>query len=292
MKAIKRLIITLLVIVIVVAAAGCAGYFYVRSAFGIDLFNTVGQLRTLGEEVDEASLCPNAFSNTDMVDVQTEVNKSVEDLITYSEEHGYSVNFDNLPDEMKYIIKLTDKQVGALAQTVVTQEMHGKIEVSGKQLGVELKQVEFSGISDGNALFNAVVKVDLSSVKDEMSGFPFNLLKGMVPDNFYVSSTVYVKKGASAFSYSVEHRSLTVNNLSAADTEDLFHTLDLVLQIGSAESLNEEIGETFLSSLIGSQTKTGLAYSLKPIGASDYSFVQEGGIGYFVVERGSLVFLG
>ena len=290
MKAMERLIATVLVIVIVVAAIGCAGYFYVRSTFGIDLFNTIGQLNKLGEEVDEASLCPNAFSNADMVDVQTEVNKSVEDLITYTEEQGYSVNFDNLPDEMKYIIKLTDKQVGALAQTVVTQEMHGKIDVGGKQLGLELKQVDFSEISDGNALFNAVVKVNLSSVKDEMSSFPFNLLKGMIPDSFYVSSTGYVKKGVGAFSYSVEHRSLTVNNLSATDTEDLFHTLDLVLQIGSAEILNEQIGETFLSSLIGSQTETGLAYSLRSIGASDYSFVTEGGVDYFVVERGALVF--
>lgn len=289
MKAIKKLLVTIIVIVLILAIVVFGGYFFIRSTYGIDLMNTIGQLNALSEEVDESALCPNAFSDKDMVDVQTEVNNSVEDLITYTEEHGYSINFGNLPDEMKYIIKLTDKQVGALAQTVVEQEMQGKIEVGGNRLGITLKQVEFSQISNGSALFNAVVKVDLTSIKSGMTEFPMNLLTSFVPDSFYVSSTVWVQKGSQAFTYTVEHRSLTVNSLSAADTEDLFHTLDTVLQIGSAESLNKQIGETFLASLVGSESQTGLAYSLKNIGASDYSFVMEGNEGYFVVEMGSFL---
>lgn len=285
MKAIKRFFVTVLVIVLVLAIALVGGYFYIRSAYGIDLINTVGQLKTLGEDVDETALCPNAFSDADMVDVQTEVNKSVEDFITYTEEHGYLVNFDNLPDEMKYIIKLTDRQVGALAQTVISQEMQGKIEVGGNSLELTLKQVEFSEIQDGNALFNSVVKVDLSSIKAGMNEFPLSWLKGYVPDCFYVSSTVCVQKGNRAFAYTVSHRSLTVNNLSPSDTEDLFHTLDVVLKIGSAETLNLQIGEALIGSLIGVEGQNGLAYSLREIGAEDYSFITEDGCGYFAVLR-------
>lgn len=285
MKALKKLFVFLLVLVALLAIALCGGYFYIRSSYGIDLFDTVKQLKVLGETVEESELCPNAFSDEDMVDVQSTVNESVEDFIAYSEENGYFINFDNLPEEMKYIIKLTDKQVGALAQTVIAQEMNGQVEVGGKTLGINLKQVEFSDIADGNATFNAVVKIDISSIKEEMTGFPLSWLKSYVPDSFYVSSTVFVEKGDEAFAYSVSHVSLTVNNLTAEDTADLFHTLDVVMGIGSAESLNRQIGETLVSSLIGSQNQNGLAYSLKDIGATDYSFITEDGEGYFEVLR-------
>ena len=75
----------------------------IKNTYDIDLIKTVKEFKTLSEPVDENSLCPNAFSDEDMVDVQSIVNQSVEDFITYSSENGYSVNFNNLPDEMKYI---------------------------------------------------------------------------------------------------------------------------------------------------------------------------------------------
>lgn len=285
MKALKRLISALMTIITVAVACLMVGYVYIMLKYDIDLFKTAGQLKALSKTVDESALCPEAFSEADMVDVQTEVNKSVENMITYTEEYGYNVNFDDLPEEMKYVIKLTDKQVGALLDTVIKQEMNGKIDVGGKQIDLQLLQVDFSEITETDLLINTVVKLDITALTDEMQGFPFGYLKKSVPDNIYVSSTLKVTKGVLPFSYILEHSALTLNNLSAQDTEDLFHTLDVLLKIGSAKDLNEQIGTTLLESLIGSESQNGLAYSLKDIGAKDYAFLTESGEDYFAVMR-------
>ena len=280
MKAIKRLITGIILFLLLIAFVIVGGYIYIRSSYGIDLIKTVGQFKTLSETVDESSLCPNSFDESDMLDVQNEVNKSAENLITYTEENGYCVNFDNLPAEMKYIIKLSDKQVGALADTVVVQEMDGKITLGEKQVGLKVKQVDFSLITESDVLFNTVICLDVTSLKDDMQGFPLNYLRNYIPDNFYISSTVKVTKGSKNFSYSVTHSSLTVNNLTKDDTEDLFHTLDVVFNIGSAKDLNVQVGSALLGTLIGSDTQNGLAYSLKDIGAKDYVFLSESGLEY------------
>lgn len=70
MKAIKGLIITLIVIVALAGVTIIGGYIYVRSTYGIDLFRTAGQLKTLSQTPDESVLCPNAFSASDMADVK------------------------------------------------------------------------------------------------------------------------------------------------------------------------------------------------------------------------------
>ena len=273
-------------IVILCGGVLVGGYFYIKGTYDIDLINTVKELKILSEPVNETELCPHAFSDSDMVDMQTEVNKSVENFITYTEEHGYSVNFDDLPDDMKYIIRLTDKQVGALAQTVVKQEIGGKIDFGGKSVEMALKQVEFSHLQENSVLINTIISIDLSVFKNDMPDkFPFPYLKQFIPDALYVSSTVKVLKTDTAFSYTVSHDSLTINNLNKADTEDLFHTLDVVLKVGSAESLNINVGNAIANALIGNETNNGLAYSLKEIGATDYEFSEETGIYYFSVLR-------
>ena len=95
MKAIKKLIISLVVIVAILGVAVIGGYIYVRTTYGIDLFRTAGQLKTLTQEVDETALCPNAYGDKDFVDMRTEVNKRLDGLISYEEGkgyNGYSVN--------------------------------------------------------------------------------------------------------------------------------------------------------------------------------------------------------
>ena len=286
MKILKKLFTLLLLAIILVGSVATCGYFYIKKTYDIDLIKTVKELKTLSEPVNETTLCPNAFSDSDMVDVQTIVNQSVEDFITYSIEHGYSVNYDDLPDEMKYIIRLTDKQVGALAQTVVKQEIDGKINFGGKDVNVALKQVEFSSIQTNSVLINTVIAVDVTAFKlDVPDKFPFSYLKKFIPDTLYVSSTVKIDKGATAFSYTVSHDSLTINNLSKADTEDLFRTLDIVLSVGTADSWNLQIGRAIANALIGNDVDNGIAYSLKEIGATDYEFSQDTENAYFSVLR-------
>lgn len=287
MKLIKGLLTTLLTLIAIVSVSVIGVYIYVRVQYNIDLFNTVIQLKTLSEKVDEDALCPNKFDlENDMVDVQVVVNKSVDDMITYTEEHGYSVNFDKLPDEMKNIISLSDKQVGALAQTIIEQEIGGEIEIGNTFFGVDLLQVDFANIGEKSADFNAIVRLDITEAKSQIpTGFPFNFLSKYIPDFFYISSTVKVNHLEEAFRYELAPVSFTINNLDHKNTEDLFRTVDLILKTGSSDKLNLMIADMFISSLIGSEETNGLAYSLKEIGGKDYLFQTVGDSDFFTVLR-------
>ncbi len=288
MKVLKRLIISLVVIVAILAVAVIGGYIYVRTTYGIDLFRTAGQLKTLTQEVDETALCPNAYGDKDFVDMKTEVNSKFDGLIAYEEGkgyNGYSVNFASLEGKSMVSMSLTEKQVGAIAQTVFYEQTGGKIKIGEKEVSVTVVQVDFSEFAEnGSADFNVVAKLDLIPFKADMGGFPYKYFIKYIPDSFYVSSTVRVDKTeAEGFAYTVTHKSLTLNNLSADDTADLFNTLNAVLKIGTAENLNMQIGTTAVNALIGTSESPGFAYSFKAVGATTFNFRTVSDADWFVV---------
>ena len=290
MKAIRNLIITLVVIVAILGVVIIGGYVYVRTTYGIDLFRTAGQLKTLTKDVDESALCPNAYGEQDFVTMKSEIDKRFSGLIVYEKGkgyNGYSVNFDALNGKvMTDMISLTEKQVGAVAQTVFFGQTAGKLKIGGKDVSVTVVQIDFSEIAaNGSADFNVVAKIDLTPFKADMDGFPYKYFKKYIPDNLYVSSTVRVDKTeADGFSYKVSHKSLTLNNLSADDTADLFNTLNAVLKIGTAENLNMQVGETAVNALIGTEKSNGFAYSLKAIGATAFKFETASDAERFIVN--------
>lgn len=278
MKAIKRIIISLVVIVAILGVAVIGGYIYVRSAYGIDLFRTAGQLKTLTEQVNEAELCPNAYGEEDFADLKNSVNAEIEGFVKEEDGKGYkgyTLDFSALTGaELSKTIALSEKQVGALAQTVFFEQTGGKIQLGGKQTDVTIVQTDFSEIAEnGSADFNVVCKLDLSPFKADMDKFPYSLFKKYIPDSLYVSSTVHVDKTTDGqFDYTVSHKGLALNNLNAEETADLFHTLDAVLKIGSAESVNLQIGTIAVNALIGNEQSIGFAYSLKAVGATTFYF--------------------
>lgn len=283
MKAIKGLIITLIVIVALAGVTVIGGYIYVRSTYGIDLFRTAGQLKTLSQTPDEKTLCPNAFSANDMADVKTAMDKNLNGLISYNEGEGYEgykVDFSAITSPMPFAdeIVFSSKQAGALAQTIFFGQTGGVVTIGEKELSVRLVQMNFANVSEnGSADFNVVAKVNLKPFKDEMNDFPFSLFKKYVPDELYVSSTVRVEKTDDKMGYSVAHKELKLNNLSADDTDDLFHTLDAVLKIGSAENMNLKIGTTAVNALIGNSDNAGFAYSLQALGKTTFKFTSADG---------------
>lgn len=289
MKAIKKLIISLVVIVTILGVAVIGGYIYVRSTYGIDLFRTAEQLKILTEDIDEASLCPNAYGEEDFAAMKTELNKKFDGFVSHEEGkgyNGYSVNFASLAGKsMTDPIFLTEKHVGAIAQTVFYEQTGGKIKIGEKEVSVTAVQVDFSEIAaNGSADFNVVAKIDLTPFKADMDGFPYKYFKKYIPDNLYVSSTVRVNKTEEdGFAYTVTHKSLTLNNLSADDTADLFNTLDAVLKIGTAENLNIQVGSMAVNALIGTQENPGFAYSMKAIGAKSFRFETVSGVDLFIV---------
>ena len=289
MKAIRNLIITLVVIVAILGVTIIGGYIYVRTTYGIDLFRTAGQLKTLSKDVDESALCPNAYGEQDFAEMKSAVNDKIDGLIVYEKDkgyNGYSVNFDALKGNvMTDSIFLTEKHVGAIAQTVFFGQTGGKLKIGEKEVSVTVVQIDFSEIAaNGNADFNVVAKIDLTPFKADMGGFPYKYFKKYIPDNLYVSSTVRVDKTEEdGFAYTVTHKSLTLNNLSADDTADLFDTLNAVLKIGTAENLNMQVGTTAVNALIGTAENPGFAYSMKAIGAKSFDFGTFSDIDLFIV---------
>ena len=289
MKAIKNLIITLVVVVAILGVVIIGGYIYVRTTYGIDLFRTAGQLKTLSQDVDESALCPNAYGEQDFVTMKSEIDKQFSGLIVYEKGkgyNGYSVNFASLAGKsMTDPIFLTEKHVGAIAQTVFYEQTGGKIKLGDKEVSVTVMQVDFSEIAaNGSADFNVVAKIDLTPFKADMGGFSYKYFKKYIPDNLYVSSTVRVDKTEEdGFVYTVTHKSLTLNNLSADDTADLFDTLNAVLKIGTAENLNMQVGSMAVNALIGTKDAIGFAYSMKVIGAKSFDFGTFSDIDLFII---------
>lgn len=290
MKALKGVLITLVVIIAIVGVTVIGGYVAVRSKYGIDLFRTAGQLKTLSQDVDESALCPNAYGEQDFVTMKSEIDKRIPTLIVYEKGkgfNGYSVNFDALKGKvMTDKISLTEKQVGAVAQTVFYEQTGGKIKLGDKEVSVTVVQIDFSEIAaNGSADFNVVAKLDLTPFKADMGGFPYKLFKKYIPDNLYVSSTVRVDKTEEdGFSYKVSHKSVTLNNLSGDDTADLFNTLNAVLKIGTAENLNMQVGTMAVNALIGTKDNPGFAYSMKAIGAKYFMFATSADADRFIVN--------
>lgn len=278
MKALKVIIITLVVIVALLGVTIIGGYIYVRKAYGIDLFKTAGQLKTLSQHPDEQTLCPNAFTTDDLASAKAELDHNIKGLITYEEGKGYQGYTVNLSPTMAHTsfdddIMFTAKEAGAIAKTVFYQQTGGKINVGDKELTVQLMQVEFLNVTaEGGADFNIVAKVDLTPFKDDMNSFPFKMFKKYVPDTMYVSSTVKITKTDNEMGYDLSSLGLKLNNLSFDDTADLFHTLDAVLKIGTAENLNMQIGTTAVNSLIGTAENPGFVYSLRYFGKTSFEF--------------------
>ncbi len=290
MKAIKNLIITLVLVVAILGVVIIGGYIYVRTTYGIDLFRTAGQLKTLTQAVDETELCPDAFGEEDFAAMKTELNKKFDGFVSHEEGkgfNGYSVNFDALNGKvMTDMISLTEKQVGTVAQTVFFVQTGGKIKIGEKEVSVTVVQIDFSEIAaNGSADFNVVAKIDLTPFKADMGDFPYKYFKKYIPDNFYVSSTVRVDKTEEdGFSYTVTHKALMLNKLSADDTADLFNTLNAVLKIGTAENLNMQVGETVVNALIGTKENPGFAYSMRAIGAQYFRFETAADADRFIVN--------
>ncbi len=290
MKTIKNLIITLVVVVAILGVVIIGGYIYVRTTYDIDLFRTAGQLKTLTQAVDETALCPDAFGEEDFAAMKTELNKKFDGFVSHEEGkgfNGYSVNFDALDEKVTTdMISLTEKQVGAVVQTVFFGQTSGKLKIGEKDVSVTIVQIDFSEIAaNGSADFNVVAKIDLTPFKADMGDFPYKLFKKYIPDNFYVSSTIRIDKTElEGFDYKVSHKSLTLNNLSADDTADLFDTLNAVLKIGTAENLNMQVGTMVVNALIGTKDNPGFAYSMKAIGAKDFMFTTSADADRFIVN--------
>lgn len=278
MRAFKKVMISFVVIIAVVAVALIGVYVAARVKLGVDLFRTIGQLKTLSQPVNEQEAFPVAYKSEDIADLKLQMESQLGNVVLYEEGkgyEGYTVDFTALATSgatAKPVV-LSEQQAGALAEIVFYEQTGGKLTIVGKEISVCVLQIAFTEIdTETKADLNVTVKLDLTPFKSDMDGFPFNLLKGIVPDTLYVTSVVRIEKGE-GLAYTITPKHLTINNLSADDTSDFFHTLDIVLKIGSAEDLNTKIGTTAANALIGTEQNPGFVYTLKATnGSGDFGF--------------------
>lgn len=284
---VKSVLAGLLAAVILIFGSIIGADLALRSTMQVDLIGSAAHAIALTQPVNKDEIVTNPFDESyEMKDVQDEINNSVANMITYSEENGYWVNFTPSSAGMRSMISLSDKQVGALASIVIKQEAAGQIQIKDLYMDVEIYQVEFEKNEEGNAIVNSVIGINTTSFKSIIpDAFPLANIKNIIPDILYISSTNEIIKGEESFEYNVEHVDFTINNLSKEQTESLFYTLDTLMGIGSAEYINVQIGTTLMHALVGNGANKGLAYSLKEYGAKDFNFVQYGGDIYFEVQR-------
>ena len=277
MKIFKRISIVLLVLVVLMGGLFAGGYFYVKINFGIDLIQALGQINALKTPVDESVLCSNAFSTEDMASTQTQVNNSISGLIT-NDDNEYQVDVEGVYSLMSGDISLTDKQLGALMDTLLRQQSNGKVQINGVEIDAEIKQVSFLQVSNGDVLMNCVLMVNVQPMIDQMAvKFPLSLVKGLLPSVIYINSTFIIEKNAGAFNYTVYAQELTINNMDEQQTSELFETINKIVSFGTVDDWNVQIGIVFADAFIGNYEEQGFAYSLYYLGARDFSFTQIGG---------------
>lgn len=283
MKIIKKLIISIIVIIGIAAVALIGVYIAARVKLGVDLFRTMGQLKTLSQPINETDTFPLIYQDDDFAELKAQMDSQIGSIINYEKDKGYkgySIDFTALAlagSTSKYVF-LTEQQTGALAEIVFHQQTGGSITIANKEISICILQIAFTQINSetGNADLNVTVKLDLTPFKNDMKGFPFKMLQEKVPDALYVTSVVSIEK-QEGLNYNVTPKYLTLNNLSKEDTSDFFHTLDVVLKIGSAEDLTAKIGTTAANALIGTKQNPGFIYVLKANGGS-------GSFGFITIE--------
>lgn len=64
-----------------------------------------------------------------------------------------------------------------------------------------------------------------------------------------------------------------------------FKTINTFISFGSLEDINNSIGGTFANAMIGNEENTGFAYSLKDVGATDFTFQNIDEANMFIIQK-------
>ncbi len=280
-----------LIILAIVVVLFVAGYAIIRFAFGVDIFQALGKLRALGKPPVIERIIDYGIEDNDL-DLGLVQLDSVGLSSMYKKENG-KVSIDPTKIEelvtMSADLKLTDKQIGAIANTYL-KTVIGSIEIDEDHFinDIELVQFKISDVSTlaggyTSAKINVVVKVGLTDLKKALNVFPISLFMGYLPETLYVNSTNTITM-TSDMLYTVEYNSLTLNNLSASDTAYLINLVNKFINIGTIQSFGETIGQYVGDVLIGGiDSKDGIVYALKPAGSKACHFEHDGTNGYFVI---------
>lgn len=283
-----QLIKTIFVFVLIIVLILVGGCIFINYKFGVNVPSLLNDVRILNQEVDVNRLAPNVYTEEDLEAAKKVTDISLEGLITVDENGNYEVNADKVSKDMHLDVKLSDRQIAAMIDNVLESEAtidSGSGELGDlKEYGFKLVQVQFSNKVGNSVDINVVFKFDLTPFKDQMTEFPIDKAKSIVPESLYFSTTVTLTKIGSSFDYSTVGKSLTVNNLSEKQTEEVFETLNLFAGFGTSTDFAKMTGDVFVNALIGSSESAGLTSDLASVGASSFDFISENGENYYVIK--------
>ena len=283
----KKLFKTLIICASIIGVIGVcvlSSHLVLKYKYNIDSFEVINGLNNINKKVDEDKACSNKFNEEDKEKAIEIINASTNDFIQ-NDKDNIVLDYDRLVNEMQTVIELNDREVGAICSTYLDNLKNNKFEVGGFTFDVELLELTFNDLKEKSCDLTTVLKISVSSFKEQMNVFPLNIAKDMVPNDIYLFSTVTVNKGDRAFEYSLTSTSFKMNACTIKQTSSLFEIVDLVFDIGNSSEINLLIGSTIVDDLIGTETNKGLAYNMKIVGASDYNFVEKNGEILFRIER-------
>ena len=267
-----RLIIGLVSFVFVIALLLFGVVIFAKVKYDVDLIGTISQVKSLTQEPNEERL-DYTYSNDDMERAKQDINASITDLITYTEEDGYKVN-EVVSQLMTTNISLDGKETAAILNSLLNSASKN-IEFMNQSVSFELVQIKYVNITENSCDFDIMVKIDVSTLKEKLNFFPANLIAKYIPDNLYIDSNVTVTKTSTPFEYTVSSNYLTINQLDEKGTNELLTTLNKFVEVGNVEDFNLQIGKGFVDVIIGNAEQKGFIYSLKDAGATDFVFSSE-----------------
>ena len=286
MKLLKRLISSLMVIVLVVGGT----ILFINAKYGINVFDVAKSLGKIGQMPEVSAVAPNAPVDADKTATMNAVNSSIAGLIQYdAEQDKYSVN-TSISSTMSTDIKLSGAQTCVLLNWLLNSQETMNANIGGKEVNLKeyeftIVQIDYAEGEEGAVNFNVVMSINLTKIKEKMTGLVLGWLKGKVPEKLYVSSTVAVTKGEGTFNYSVENVSLALNNMSGKEVNEAIKLLDIVVKSGTLTDFNKNLGKSFVDALIGNEDTPGLTYSLKSAGVNDFAFEKVGDVMYYVMKK-------
>ena len=273
-------------LVLIVAIAAIGVFVYFKLVYDTNLITAFNQVKQVLTPTDTQKVVDNAFLDADMASAKESVNSSISNLITYSQEEGYSIN-SSPSGMMSGDIILTDKECGAILNLLMQKSSSNvSIKIDNIELNFELVQVKFSNLLENSVDFNTVVKIDITELKETYNSFPINLVVQKLPNQIYISSTITLTKTTTTpFEFTKQSKELSINNLNATDTNDFLKLVNNFVKIGTSEEFNILISGGFADALTGKQDVEGFAKSLNVVGATDCSFVKVGETIKFKIKK-------
>ena len=279
----KILAIILAVIVFIVGSIYC----YLRFALGIDIIDIKNKIDLINKDVSETSLVKNPYLEED---IPNGLNSIFGENSVYSKDENGEAVFNveefvtlNLLENAK----LTDKQFCALADMFVKQALKGT-EQENIADNIQIKQIIFSNLSDAENItsvnMNVIVKFSLSEVKNDLKkndNVLVDFILNYIPDAIYFTDDFSVNVNTLNNSYTTSSNYFVINQLSKQQSKEIVNLVDKFF--AKEKSMIDEIHETIIGYLFGSEDKSGLINTINNV--SGFNFEQVESTIYLMLKK-------